>query len=186
MLPGWRWSGSLHWISKSRSNFLTVLFLLVLFWHSVHIPRSKSCSSSVFLRSCSHSEGLELMERGLRQAGWTLWLSSDASLYVQEHMQIYTLALQESPPGLLGFPKCFNSQSSKDASSNTPFFISSKIYFLLFFYVPSSWEEFGLKCVCWKAPDENSKPKAHQQQEEGQPKLLYLSTVPSSQNHPWD
>lgn len=97
--------------AKQKSNVLIVLFLLALFWHSVHIPRCKSCPSSAFLRSCPQSESLKLMERGheVGRVG-SLGSAQEPHQTHTEHMEIYTPALHKSPPGLLGFPKSCYSQ----------------------------------------------------------------------------
>lgn len=53
-----------------------------------------------------------------------------------EHKQVYTLAVHKFPPNLLGFPKSCNSQSLQKIPLQILLFISSKIYFLLFFIFP--------------------------------------------------
>lgn len=106
--------GQVHCIQQAnkKSNLLKELFLLVLFRRNVHIPRPKSCSSSVFLRSCSHSESLELMERGHEVGRVDPLGSVQVPNWINmKHMQICTSALHKSPPGLLHCPKCCNSQS---------------------------------------------------------------------------
>lgn len=163
-LPGWRWSGLLHSTSKAIEQFTDSALFLVLFWGTVHIPRSRSWSSSVFLRSCSHSESLKFLERG-HEAGRVDSLGSVQVPHwpYMEHKQVYTLAVHKFPPNLLGFPKSCNSQSLQKIPLQILLFHQQQNLLSTLFYLPSSWEEFGLKHVSWKAPDENSKPEAHQQ-----------------------
>lgn len=111
-------------------------------------PDSNPISSSVFLSSCFHSESLNLMGRQCEVGRMDPLGSVQVPHQMHtEHMQIRALALHKSPPSLLGFPKCCKSQSLQKIPLQILLFHQQQNLLSILFYLPSSWEEFGLKCL---------------------------------------